>query len=76
MALLFMTACGIYILSVNVDVVEYLSLGSLETLRHLKKDVTEARKGMECGLSFSQFEDLREGDLIQVYQEIEKLGTL
>jgi translation initiation factor IF-2 len=36
----------------------------------------EIRKGMECGLSFPNFEDLRQGDLIQMYEEIEKAGVL
>ena len=42
----------------------------------MKKDITEARKGMECGLSFAEFDDLQEGDLVQAYQEIEKPGVL
>jgi len=53
-----------------------LTAGSLDTMRHLKKDVVEVRKGLECGLSFSGFGDLREGDLIQMYQKIEKPGVL
>jgi translation initiation factor IF-2 len=50
--------------------------GSLDTMRVLKKDVTEVRKGSECGLSFVNFGDIREGDLIQMYQTIEKPGVL
>jgi translation initiation factor IF-2 len=50
--------------------------GPLETLKHGKKDMTEIRKGMECGLSFAKFDQLREGDLIQMYQDIEKPGIL
>ncbi|KAF6765070.1 translation initiation factor IF-2 [Ephemerocybe angulata] len=50
--------------------------GTLETMRHLKKDVTEARKGTECGLSLTDFSDLREGDLIQVLEKIERPGLL
>lgn len=45
-------------------------------MRHLKKDVVEVRKGSECGLSFTAFADLREGDLIQMYEKIEKPGAL
>lgn len=48
----------------------------LDTMRQLKKDITEARKGVECGLSFKEFEDLREGDLIQTYETIAKPGIL
>jgi translation initiation factor IF-2 len=50
--------------------------GPLGTLKHGKKDMTEIRKGMECGISFADFEDLRPDDLIQMYQEIEKPGVL
>ncbi|TFK29806.1 initiation factor 2 [Coprinopsis marcescibilis] len=50
--------------------------GVLDTLRQLKKDVTEVRKGTECGLSFDCFSDIREGDAIQVYERIEKRPAL
>jgi translation initiation factor IF-2 len=50
--------------------------GSLHTLRHMKREITEARKGMECGLSLELFDDLREGDLVQIFQEIERPGVL
>jgi translation initiation factor IF-2 len=46
-------------------------LGYLDTLRHFKDSVKEVRKGTECGLSFAEFDDLRLGDLIQCYKEIE-----
>ncbi|KAF8163171.1 P-loop containing nucleoside triphosphate hydrolase protein [Crassisporium funariophilum] len=50
--------------------------GSLDTMRQLKKDITEARKGTECGLSFGEFNRLEEGDLIQIYERIEKPGVI
>ncbi|CAA7267901.1 unnamed protein product [Cyclocybe aegerita] len=50
--------------------------GSLETLRQLKRDVTEARKGTECGLTLKDFSDMRDGDTIQMYEKIEKPGVL
>ena len=50
--------------------------GHLDTMRHLKRDVMEVRKGSECGLSFVEFPDLRQGDLIQMYKCIEKPGVL
>lgn len=46
-------------------------------MRILKKDVTEIRKGTECGLCFGPtFGDFREGDTIQMYEKIEKPGSL
>lgn len=50
--------------------------GRLDTFRHLRKDITEAGKGMECGMSITGFTDLKEGDLIQVIEKIEKPGIL
>ena len=50
--------------------------GPLQTLRILKRDVTEVKKGLECGLSFLKFDDLRERDFIQMYEVIEKTGHL
>ncbi|KXJ89253.1 hypothetical protein Micbo1qcDRAFT_121996 [Microdochium bolleyi] len=44
--------------------------GKLETLKHHKKDVPEMRKGTECGMEFDGFQDIREGDQIQAYEEI------
>jgi translation initiation factor IF-2 len=51
--------------------------GTIETFRHLKKDITEARKGMECGLSLSKYSgDFLAGDVLQMYETITKPGTL
>lgn len=50
--------------------------GRLDTFRHLKKDITEAGKGLECGMSLEDFSDLQAGDMIQMYEEIEIPGTL
>lgn len=45
-------------------------------MRYLKKDVEEVRKGSECGLTMADFADLREGDIIQIYERLEKPGVL
>jgi len=50
--------------------------GSLDTMRQLKKEITEARKGTECGLTLKDFSDFQEGDLIQMYERIEKPGVI
>ncbi|KAK5625436.1 hypothetical protein RRF57_001152 [Xylaria bambusicola] len=44
--------------------------GKLETLKHVKKDVMEMRKGTECGMGFEDFQDLKVGDQIQAYEEV------
>jgi len=43
----------------------------LDTLRHFKDEVKEVRKGMECGLSFEEFEEIRVGDTVQSFREFE-----
>ncbi|KAJ4488479.1 translation initiation factor IF-2 [Lentinula aciculospora] len=50
--------------------------GPVETLRVIKKDVMEVRKGSECGLSLTDFSDLQAGDSIQMFTIIEKPGVL
>lgn len=44
--------------------------GKLETLKHVKRDVMEMRKGTECGIGFEEFQDLEVGDQIQAYEEV------
>lgn len=43
----------------------YLQLGSLESLKQVKTDIFEAKKGIECGMSFEGFREFKEGDTIQ-----------
>ncbi|KAN0123829.1 hypothetical protein V8E52_002319 [Russula decolorans] len=50
---------------------EIIHEGRLDTLRHLKIDITEASKGTECGISLESFGDLRKDDVIQIYSDIE-----
>ncbi|KAH7889835.1 hypothetical protein F5I97DRAFT_1800872 [Phlebopus sp. FC_14] len=53
-----------------------ISRGPLETLRQLKKDVLQVKKGSECGINLKDFDDVREGDLIQVFETMEVPGEL
>jgi len=50
---------------------EVVHEGRLETLKHLKTDITEASKGTECGVSLESFGDLRKDDVIQIYSDVE-----
>jgi translation initiation factor IF-2 len=50
--------------------------GKLDTLKHGKKDVSEMRKGTECGMSFEEWEDIEVGDRIQAYEEIREKRRL
>ena len=50
--------------------------GSLESLKNVKKDVSEMRKGSECGLGFQDWAEFEIGDQIQAYEETEERRTL
>jgi translation initiation factor IF-2 len=56
------------------DVVIYE--GELESLRRFKDDVTEVRNGMECGIGVKNYNDVRPGDKIEVYEVKEYARTL
>ncbi len=45
--------------------------GELESLRRFKDDVNEVRNGMECGIGVKNYNDVRVGDMIEVFQFIE-----
>jgi translation initiation factor IF-2 len=42
--------------------------GSLESLRRFKDDVTEVRNGIECGIAVKNYNDVKPGDQIEVYE--------
>jgi len=48
--------------------------GAIEQLKRFKDDVKEVAQGFECGISFGKFNDLQEGDIIQVstQEEVER----
>ncbi len=45
--------------------------GSITSLRRFKDDVREVQSGFECGIGLSDFQDLKEGDIIETYEERE-----
>jgi translation initiation factor IF-2 len=49
--------------------------GAINTLRRFKDDVKEVREGFECGISLTDFQDLKQGDVIETYdlREIERV---
>lgn len=44
-------------------------IGALSSLKNVKKDVLEMKKGSECGLGFQDWTDFKVGDLVQSYEE-------
>jgi translation initiation factor IF-2 len=45
--------------------------GAINSLRRFKEDVREVASGFECGIGLSDFQDLKEGDIIETYDERE-----
>lgn len=45
--------------------------GGLESLRRFKDDVQEVKKGIECGIGVKNYNDVKVGDQIEVYEVVE-----
>ena len=62
--------CGIRLIRDGIVVYE----GKLASLRRFKDDVKEVNAGFECGLNIENYNDLKEGDIIEGYvmEEVEK----
>jgi len=45
--------------------------GQLESLRRFKEDATEVKMGMECGIGVKNYNDVKAGDQIEVFERIE-----
>ena len=45
--------------------------GELGSLKRFKDDVKEVQKGYECGLNIDKFNDIKEGDVVEAYEEVE-----
>ena len=50
--------------------------GALDSLRRFKDDVTEVRAGMDCGMGVKNYNDIREGDQIEVFERVQVQRTL
>lgn len=57
----------IRVLRENVVIYE----GELESLRRFKDDVAEVKSGTECGIGVKNYNDVRPGDQIEVYERIQ-----
>lgn len=45
--------------------------GELASLKRFKDDVKEVSKGYDCGMQIKNYNDIREGDVIEAFQEVE-----
>ena len=57
-------SAGVRLLRDNVVIHE----GTLKTLKRFKDEVREVQIGQECGMAFENYEDIREGDVIEIFE--------
>ncbi len=57
-------SAGVRLLRDNVVIHE----GKLKTLKRFKDEVKEVQGGQECGMAFENYEDIREGDVIEIFE--------
>ena len=50
--------------------------GLLDSLKRFKDDAKEVKAGFECGLSIKNYNDIKEGDILEVYESVSVARTL
>ncbi|OGI43649.1 MAG: translation initiation factor IF-2 [Candidatus Muproteobacteria bacterium RBG_16_65_31] len=50
--------------------------GELESLRRFKEDAGEVKAGLECGIAVKNYDDVKVGDQIEVFERVEVARTL
>lgn len=50
--------------------------GELDSLKRFKDDVKEVKEGYECGLSLKNYNEIQEGDRLEIYEIVEVSRTL
>jgi translation initiation factor IF-2 len=63
---------GVRVLRNNVVIHQ----GELDSLKRFKDDVKEVKANFECGLSLKNFNDIQEGDLLEVFEVVEVARSL
>ncbi len=65
-------SAGVRLLRDNVVIHE----GTLKTLKRFKDEVAEVQSGQECGMAFENYDDIRKGDVIEIFEREEVERTL
>jgi translation initiation factor IF-2 len=63
---------GVRVLRKNVVIHQ----GELDSLKRFKDDVKEVKANFECGLSLKNFNDIQEGDILEVFEVVEVARSL
>ncbi|MCG6111960.1 MAG: translation initiation factor IF-2 [Paracoccus sp.] len=65
-------SAGVRLLRDNVVIHE----GTLKTLKRFKDEVKDVQSGQECGMAFENYDDIRPGDVIEIFEREEVVRTL
>jgi len=65
-------SAGVRLLRDNVVIHE----GTLKTLKRFKDEVADVQSGQECGMAFENYDDIRAGDVIEIFEREEVVRTL
>ncbi len=65
-------SAGVRLLRDNVVIHE----GTLKTLKRFKDEVKEVQSGQECGMAFENYDDIRESDVIEIFEREEVQRSL
>ncbi|WP_370231747.1 translation initiation factor IF-2 [Cognatishimia sp.] len=65
-------SAGVRLLRDNVVIHE----GTLKTLKRFKDEVAEVQSGQECGMAFENYDDVRAGDVIEIFEREEVARVL
>jgi translation initiation factor IF-2 len=60
-------SAGVRLLRDNVVIHQ----GTLKTLKRFKDEVAEVQSGQECGMAFENYDDIRQGDVIEIFEREE-----
>jgi len=60
-------SAGVRLLRDNVVIHE----GTLKTLKRFKDEVKDVQSGQECGMAFENYDDIRQGDVIEIFEREE-----
>jgi translation initiation factor IF-2 len=65
-------SAGVRLLRDNVVIHE----GTLKTLKRFKDEVKEVQSGQECGMAFENYDDIRQSDVIEIFEREEVVRSL
>jgi translation initiation factor IF-2 len=55
---------------------EIIHTGAISSLKRFKDDVKEVKTGFECGIGIEGFDDVREGDILEIFVEEKQIKTI